>query len=71
LVGENASDAAGCGRSLEEFAPGGASIRWGVFLGRGHGSGALNVTGYGTNSTDPAFDDKPGGMVWTRKFEVK
>jgi hypothetical protein len=31
----------------------------------------LNVTGYGTNSTDPAFDDKPGGMVWTRKFEVK
>ena len=69
LVGENASDAAGCGRSLEEFTPGGASIRWGVFLGRGHGSGALNLKGYWTNSIDPAFDDKPGGMGWTRKFE--
>ena len=47
LVGEDSGDAAGRGGALEEFAPGGTGLRGGGVLRRGHGSGALNVTGDG------------------------
>ena len=63
LVGQDACDATGCCRALQEFAAGGAGIRWGGGLRSGHNSSVLSVTGDVTILTHSAFEDKPGGKA--------